>query len=424
MVGILALRASNIAIRALAMASRFVLIIALAKFLTPADVGLFGLFLATVSFSMLVVGGDYYTYSQRELLSLPRERWSFVLQQQALATGALYVCFFPLQLLLFSFDLLPEHLLLWFFVLLLVEHLAQEINRLLVAMQRPLTANWVFFVRTGLWVWLVLPVMWFVPDLRRLELVYLAWLLGALSAIVFGAATIRREVAPWQRWTIDRAWIMRGFKVGFMFLVATMCFKALQTVDRYVVEYLAGADLLGVYVVYISLAMSVAGFLDPAVYSFLYPRLVSAVRQGQTDRYRAILHEMTLSSVGLSVGLALAAAVVAPFIFEYIGQPLYVEHLPVFWLLLVAAVVYGAGLVPHYCLYAHGADRTIVIAHVSALIVFIGATIVAAAYAAFAAAAMGLLVAFTWMGVFKLWRYLALAHASARELKPGLVENG
>jgi len=89
------LRVLNVSLRVLAMGSKFVLLIGLAKLLEPAEIGLFGLFAATVSFSMLVIGGDYYTYSQRELMSLPRERWSFVLQHQLLATGLLYIFLLP-----------------------------------------------------------------------------------------------------------------------------------------------------------------------------------------------------------------------------------------------------------------------------------------------------------------------------------------
>lgn len=259
------LRAGNVALRMLASGSRFVLIIVLARFLEPAQIGLYGLFAATVGFSVLAIGGDYYTYSQRELITSPRERWSFVLQHQALATGLLYLLLLPPQWLIFGLDLLPTDLLFWFFGLLVVEHVAQEFNRLLVAMHRPLTASWVLFLRLGAWVWILLPILWFEPATRDLTTVFLAWLLGALLAILVGLRLIWQEAAPWRAYPIDRAWLTRGFKVGLLFLTATLCLKALTTLDRYVVDHLVGTDLLGVYVLYIGISMALMSVLDPAI---------------------------------------------------------------------------------------------------------------------------------------------------------------
>lgn len=398
-------RLLNVALRVLGMGSRFALIFVLAKLFEPAEVGLFGLFMATVAFSMLMVGGDYYTYSQRELMSLPRERWSFVVQHQLLAIGLLYLLLLPPQLLLFGFELLPPHFMVWFFALLVVEHLAQEINRLLVAMQRPLLASWVLFIRMGAWVWVLLPVLWLVPESQTLETVFAGWLVGGVLAMGVGIVGIMREVAPRRVWPWDWVWLKRGFGVGLLFLVATLCFKALTTADRFIVDVLNGGDLLGVYVLYMGMAMAIMNFLDAAVFSFLYPRLVTAYRQGARAEYLRIRKELAWSTIGISVGLAALIIALAPLLIGWIDRPIYAEHLPLLWLLLAVAVVYAVGMIPHYGLYARGADRSIIVAHVSSLIVFAIVVVLLAKLAPLEAAAYGLLAAFAWMGGFKLYQY-------------------
>jgi O-antigen/teichoic acid export membrane protein len=402
------LRAANVALRTLASGSRFALIILLARFLDPAQIGLYGLFAATVGFSMLAIGGDYYTYSQRELMASPRERWSFVLQHQALATGLLYLLLLPPQWLIFGLDLLPATLVIWFFALLLVEHVAGEINRLLVAMHRPLVASWVLFLRLGAWVWVVLPILWLEPSARGLTTVFLAWLLGAMLSIAVGLRVVWRDAAPWQAHPIDWRWLGRGYKVGLLFLTASLCFKALTTADRYVVEHLVGPELLGVYVLYIGIAMALMTVLDPAIFSFLYPRIVNAWRQQDRPTYRRLMRELAWSTVGLSVLLALLIAALAPYVFDWIGRPIYGEHQPLLWLLLAASAAYGIGMVPHYGLYAKGADRVILTAHVSSLLVFAAVAALVARPAPFAAAAWGLLAAFLWMGGLKFVAYRRL----------------
>ena len=94
-------RLLNLALRGLSMGSKFVLIIFLARYLSVEDIGLYGLVVATVSFSVILLGGEFYTYSQRELLSVDKNKWCWILQHQSLATMALYLLILPLQLLIF-----------------------------------------------------------------------------------------------------------------------------------------------------------------------------------------------------------------------------------------------------------------------------------------------------------------------------------
>lgn len=404
--GQMAQRLLNVGLRMTGMGSRFLLTLVLARLLEPSELGMLGLLFATISFGVMFIGGDYYTHSLRELLSSPRERWSFVLQHQILATGILYAFFLPLLTLLFVFDLLPVALMGWFFILLLIDHIVQEINRLLVAMHRPLLASCVLFVRMGAWVWVVMPIMWLVPESRNYESVFIGWLGGGTLAIAIGIYGIAREAAPWHFWNWDRAWLLRGFGVGLMFLVATLCFKALTTVDRFVVEALNSMDVLGVYVFYVSLTTAVLSILDAAVFSFLYPRLVRAQREGDNIAYRHIRREMIWATLGASIGLAVLIAFFTPFLVEWIGRPLYAEHQHLLWLLLIGTIIYCMGMIPHYGLYARGADRSIFVAHVSSLFVFVIVTAMSAKNFPMEAAALGLLAAFSWLGGLKLVQYL------------------
>ena len=176
------------------MACRFLLIIVLAKLFSPSEVGLFGLLSATVVISQLLIGGEYYSYSQRELISMGKDRWSFVLQHQVVALLLLYALFLPLLASLFHWAVLPDNLLSWFYLILILESIAQELNRVMIAMQRQVTASCILFCRHGLWVLCVLPYMWINPGSRSLDLIFSAWIVGCAIAIVLGLLMIKREV--------------------------------------------------------------------------------------------------------------------------------------------------------------------------------------------------------------------------------------
>ncbi len=414
-------RLLNVGLRGMALVSRFVLLFFLARFLEPAEVGLFGLFLATIAFSVLLVGGDFYTFSHRELLSRPKSEWAFVIEHHLLALVLLYGLFLPAQLLLFQFNFLPSEMLFWFFSLLIVEHLTQEMNRLLVVMQRPLLASWILFVRMGVWVWVVVPVMLLYPEHRQLETLFFCWFVGAGLAACWGLLLIVREIDDWRCPPLNYRWLLKGFRVSLLFLLATIALKLLFTVDRFVVETLVGGDLLGVYVLYAGMAMAVFNFLDPAVFSFLYPRLVSAYRQRRFSEYKTLYRELFLSTLGVSGLLVLLVAVAAPWVLEWVGREIYLQQLSLLWLLLAAVFIYGVSMVPHYGLYARGGDREIVLAHLLAVAVFFGVVWMLAERVPLMAAGWGLLAAFSSMGLFKGWRYWRLVGLDSVPLKGAVL---
>lgn len=387
------------------MGSKFALVLVLAKLLEPSEVGLYGQFTATIGFCTLVIGGDYYTYSQRELLSEPKHRWSFILQHQAIATALLYAVLLPAQLLVFFFDLLPWRWATLFLSLLVSEHLAQEVNRILISMHRQLIASSVLFIRTGIWAWCILPIMWLSSAFRTLQTVIVAWLIGSILATIVGLFVIRKEVKHWQYWSIDWAWLKKGFTVGLLFLTATICFRALQTFDRFAVKFLSGDDALGVYVLYSGMAMAVISALDPSVFSFLFPKLVAAHRKNDQVLYKKLMTELAWSAIITSLVLSITIALLAPCVLDWVGKSIYTEQSHLLWLLLTVSVAYAIGMIPHYGLYAYSGDKSIVFAHISSLAIFIISLAITSPFYPFEATACSLIAAFVWMGLFKHWQY-------------------
>ena len=154
----------------------------LAKFLEPADVGLYGLLSATVSYVLMALGFDFYAYVTRELIAADHRQWASMLRDQTVFYGLTYSALLPLCLLLFWLGFLPWKLAVWFFPLLALEHVAQELNRLLVAISEPLWASIVLFVRSGAWAVIAAFWMWLDPGQRTLEFVLGAWAVGVLAA--------------------------------------------------------------------------------------------------------------------------------------------------------------------------------------------------------------------------------------------------
>ena len=363
-------RLVNLALRGLSMGSKFVLVIFLAKYLSVEDIGLYGLIIATVSFSVVLLGGEIYTYSQREMLSVDKSHWFWVIQHQSIATLMLYFIVLPLQLVIFYNNWLPKSLMPIYVLLLISEHIAQEINRILITMQKQLIASIILFCRLGAWCWVVIILFLYNESYRQIDTVLWLWLSGSVMSIVIGVIFVVNELPSLSFNKVDKTWIKKGYSVAFKFFCATLCYRAIMTADRYIIEYVGGKDMLAVYVVYISIAMAINSVLVPTVFSFVYPKLVANYKKGKFAEYQRNLKELIRSVVIIGGGVAVLIGVFAPFVFEWTDKVILLENIHLLWLLLLMSFLYSVSMVPHYVLYAKGLDNKILYSHFFSLLFF------------------------------------------------------
>lgn len=408
------LQFSNVAIRGLTLVSKFLLIFFLARYLQPGELGLYGLLAATVGYSLYLLGFDFYTYSTRELLKHKRQDWGGILKAQGALTLVLYFIFLPVLSLVFVNDLLPMRVFIWFFVLLILEHLNQELGRLLVAVSEQLCASLVLFLRSGLWAVLVAVLMFFKPEMRDLDVVFAAWSIGGLAALVLGVLRVRSLGLSGWRKKVDWRWIASGLKVAFALLVATLAVRGVFTLDRYWMQELAGIQILGAYVLFMGVSMALTSFLDAGVFAFIYPGLISAYQQGDADGYRRGVIKLLQQTVCVSAAFALVALALIDPLLVWLDKPLYTEQENLFIWILIATLLYALGMIPHYGLYAQGRDKPIIYSHIASLVVFIVATWSFAQFWPHSAVPLGLCVSFFCVLCWKSWSFHRLTPAPYR----------
>ncbi len=95
-------------------------------------------------------------------------------------------------------------------------------------------------------------------------------------------------------------------------------------------------------------------------------------------------------------------------VLKWIGKPLYLQNLSVFYLLLAASTLFVIGHIPHYSLYAMGHDRSIVGAHIASFIAFIVFSALLAPPYGMCGVAIALFMAITLAGALKQWKFVSL----------------
>ena len=404
-------RLLNIALRGMTLGSKFLLIFFLARFLEPAELGLYGLLVATIGYALYLLGLDFYTYSTREILKRERNEWGGLLKNQGALTLVLYALFIPLLLLIFVAGTLPWYLAFWFFVLLVLEHLNQELMRLLIAISDQLMASVVLFLRSGAWAVAVVLLMFVQPELRTLQAILGAWTLGGLLAVSLAVWRLSRlSISGW-RSKVDWRWIRQGIKVAAPLLVATLALRGLYTLDRYWLDALAGLEVLGAYVLFMGIANAMLSFLDAGVFAFSYPKLITAFQQASSAEFRQELKRLLVHTLVLSCVFAGMALLLIDPLLHWLGKPLYLEQKAMFPWVLLGAFLYALGMVPHYGLYAQNRDRPIIQSHIASLVVFVAATWLFSQTWPQLAVPLGLCLAFVSIALWKSYAFFRLTPA-------------
>ncbi|EAU7578276.1 polysaccharide biosynthesis protein, partial [Salmonella enterica] len=350
----------SIGIRGFTLISKFVFIILLAKLLQSSDLGVYGLISAAVGYAIFAIGFEFYTYSTREIINSKSDDLFFILKNQSFFYVLSYIFYIPIFIVIQHYSFLPHGSEYWFLAILFFEHIAQEINRILITLENQAFASLVLFIRQGLWCWLVIAIMLLFPTSRNLFIVFTLWLFGTFCASAMGFFYIlknnkRKFTSPFS-WR----WIMRGIILSAPMLIAALALRGFFTFDRFAVEHIAGLKILGVYTLFISMTAAIQSFLDTILISFSFPKLAKLCYRKDYIGFIAGMKSFAFKLIAVSLLLCICCFFTGYILIQWIGKIEYWELLPLFQLLIVATFIYCLSLIPHLGLYALRKDKMIV----------------------------------------------------------------
>lgn len=360
----------NLALRGTNLASKFILIIFLAKWLSADDLGLYGLFSATIYFVVYLIGLDFYVYSNRELLKNPDSDRNAIIQSHLQLIAIVYMIILPLLSGIFLQKMLPVTLLIPFYALIILEHLNQEVMRFFITMGRPILANALFFIRSGGWSFFII-LMYFIQGAIGLKQILSIWCWAEFICFLLSITFLSRQDVYFHHITkIDYNWIIKGLKICLPFLLGTLAIKAIFTGDRYILEIFSNNNALAAYVFYASIAAATLSFMDAAVFSFDYPLLVKSIN-AKNNNYKLLIKQMYIKTAAYLSVIFIFSIPIIQFLIDLIGKPYLHSYIHYFYYLMIIQVIYCISTVPHYVLYALGNDKAIIISHLVALLIFL-----------------------------------------------------
>lgn len=364
--------AANSALRAATIGIKAVLIIALAIWLEPGELGIYGLIAATITLTTYLYGLDFYTFTLRELSTGDLSDARFQVRDQFVLFGAVY-CLGSLVLVvvLHRFGLDPALIALTAATAVL-QHAAIEFYRVLVRIERSIVASICLFVRDAAWVPACL-LVWVVRGDVGLFEVLLFWLIGSLLSVAFAARSLLRLLPNAGSRPINWAWLAQGVRTGLRMLPGTISLRGLFTVDRMILALLAPPEVLGAYVFFVSLCGAFSSLFETGLLPFFWPRLLEAVkrddRAGREAAQRALARVCLIGApafavIAIAVGYGFAQA---------LPNDAYAENLELLLYVAAAYMFLTISNVPHYRLYAEKRDLAIVASNTLAFAGFLAA---------------------------------------------------
>lgn len=361
----------SIGLRGLTLLSKFAFVILMAHLISPIDVGVFGLVSAAIGYAIFAIGFEFYTYASREIISAEKCDIFGILKNQVSFYIFSYLLFSPVLIAIFFYKILPDNTEYWFIALLFFEHISQEINRILITIQKQLLASFILFIRQGLWCWVAILLMLLWPTFRTVETVFILWLLGTIIASFIGIFKIWDETSNDKKSQLDWVWIKKGLYLSTPMLVASLALRGIFTFDRFSIEYISGLEVLGAYTLFISMTSAIQSFLDTILVSFAFPKIAGLAARQEFELYFTEIKKFAIHLICLTSLLCIGCGLCGHLLLAWLNKPEYTNYYSIFYLLILATFIYCVGLIPHMALYTIRKDKPIIISQVASLLLFL-----------------------------------------------------
>lgn len=371
------IKLTHLSFRLLSMLAKFLLIISIGKYLSNEALGEYSLFFSTVTIAIFFLGMDFYVFNTREIISKKHEEQAILIRDQFIFYSFTYIVFLPLLLFVFYANIINIKYLFLFYLVLVVEHLSQEIYRLFITLSKQTLATVLLFLRTGIWVYALL-LLWFlgIDNYKTLTAIYVSWFIAALISIIIAIYTlvidygIKNFIGK-----INFQWIKHGLHISFSFFMGTLSYKIVEFSNRYVIDFFMTKSDVGVFTFYANIANALQTLVYTLVIMMYYPKLLALYEKNDELALAKIVRNFNKEVIFYSLLCSVAIIVMAYPLFKYLGKDVFWDNISILWLLLAATFFLNLSFVPHYQLFAQKKDIlirniTILIAVINIILTF------------------------------------------------------
>ena len=365
--------APNMALRGSTLFLRFALSFYIVSQLGLASAGVYGLAIGAIGIVPATVGWGLNYFVSREVVghtpatAAPLIRDRLIITFASLLAGTLIA----VPVLIWQTGEITQTQVL-ILILLWLETLALDIYMPMIGLELALFANVLVFVRSALWIPIVVGIGFAVPALKTLDMIFIGWILSHLLAIGMLFVYLRRwPMKAGLREEKKLSVLVNRARRAWYIYFSDLGIVGLGYADRFILNALLGLVATGIYSFYFSITNALQTLISTAVVQLALPRMVRAFRGGdpaewQAELRRQMIKTLTFAAV-FSVGIFLATEMI--FYFAPPGRfPVFRVLLAI--MLLAATIRSGSDLL-NVSITSMGRDRMYAVNNVAGVIVAI-----------------------------------------------------
>jgi O-antigen/teichoic acid export membrane protein len=295
---------------------------------------------------------------------------------------------------------LPRQYLIWFYAILITEHVSVEFYRIFTILARPIFANFIFFIKNGSWS-LGLIALWLsgIDSTKTLQSVWLAWFGGSLLACLLSWFYLRHlKIRLFDRAAVDWAWIKKGFKISIPFFVVAISLRLIEQSGRFFLDLWTTKSLVGIYTFFWNIANMINVLIFTGIIMILFPKLIESYKKEQRFEFEENLRQFKKMICWSSFFLSGLLLLLIKPLLVILGKSEFSPYLDSYYILVLAFALLNLSYIPHYILYARDADKVIMWCTLCAAIVNITGNFLLIPGLGLSGAALSILLSYLVMG--------------------------
>jgi O-antigen/teichoic acid export membrane protein len=347
-------------LRAGATGSKFLLAVYTARYLSLSDLGIYGLLVGCTTIVPAVAGLGLSDWIVRRIVDLPLAQALPLVASRSAFSVVVHLVGQPLVLLGFILAGRPVPLPLALLggAILLLETLANEIGEVLIARRRIFLAHWLSFLRQGFWPLPVIVLGLLVPEARSLNMLLSIWCAAlVLTWIVLSWLLLQK--GRWRYIRLQGHLLLVALRGSPLLYVRDISSTISTFADRFLISLFLGLEASGIYSLFWSIANVVHSLVVYGVVHTNIASLIGAAKERTGAVFCALERRLQIEAMGWALLFAGGVAALTPILVPFLDRPQMQDHLPVFWLILLATLLRIGADGYGFAIYAFHRDRAI-----------------------------------------------------------------
>jgi O-antigen/teichoic acid export membrane protein len=348
-------------IRALSIGLKTFFIFFSAKLLSLEDFGKLALINTAISLMLSVMSINFAQYTSRLLVEKSKVLNEIYHHFLFISfTGLISLLSFPL---LIKYAGIDTEIIGKFLVILYLEHILNEIFRILIPLNRIVYANVIHFLKvcsSTLFPLLIILIF----KKATLVLILNTWLVTLLLFLIV-LAVAHLKLNHFRSFKFSSSFITAGLKTSTYYLAISILGRSLFTLDKFFVNHISGTSEVGIYTFYYSMAFTLQTLIET---SFITPSMHEMLKsKNLKNTFYSLLFKVVSTGLVIGGGLILAKDQILTFL----NKEAFLEDFQLLYIFLIAALLFSMASATMMPLYAKKKDREILISFMLSFIIFI-----------------------------------------------------